>query len=213
MSGYFIVFEGGEGAGKSTQERLLADALIARGMAVVRTREPGGTPAGEEIRRVVLSPEFAGLDPRAEALLFAAARGEHVARVIRPALERGDVVICDRYLDSSVAYQGFARGLGPARVRDLSLWATGDLLPDLTVVLDIDPAEGLGRFEQRDRLEAEPLAYHQQVRAAFLTLAEQDPGRYLVLDARGDVDAIAATILERVVAGLGTGHGVAGAAG
>lgn len=203
MSGYFIVFEGGEGAGKSTQEGLLAQALSDRGLTVVRTREPGGTPAGEEIRRVVLSPEFAGLDPRAEALLFAAARGEHVARVIRPALERGDVVICDRYLDSSVAYQGFARGLGPARVRDLSLWATGDLLPDLTVVLDIDPAEGLGRFEQRDRLEAEPLAYHQQVRAAFLALAEQEPQRYLVLDARDDVDAIASAILARVVADLG----------
>jgi dTMP kinase len=202
MSGYFIVFEGGEGAGKSTQERLLAEALTGRGVTVVRTREPGGTPAGEEIRRVVLSPEFAGLDARAEALLFAAARGEHVARVIRPALERGDVVICDRYLDSSVAYQGFARGLGPARVRDLSLWATGDLLPDLTVVLDIDPAEGLGRFDQRDRLEAEPLEYHQQVRSAFLTLAEEDPRRYLVLDARADVSVIAAAILARVVADL-----------
>jgi dTMP kinase len=202
MSGYFIVFEGGEGAGKSTQERLLAEALTGRGVTVVRTREPGGTPAGEEIRRVVLSPEFAGLDPRAEALLFAAARGEHVARVIRPALERGDIVICDRYLDSSVAYQGFARGLGPVRVRDLSLWATGDLLPDLTVVLDIDPAEGLGRFDQRDRLEAEPLEYHQQVRSAFLTLAEEDPRRYLVLDARADVSVIAAAILARVVADL-----------
>lgn len=203
MSGYFIVFEGGEGAGKSTQEARLAASLEARGLAVVRTREPGGTPAAEEIRRVVLSPDYAGLDPRAEALLFAAARGEHVARVIRPALERGDVVICDRYLDSSVAYQGFARGLGPRRIRDLSLWATGELLPDLTIVLDIDPADGLARFEQRDRLEAEPLEYHQQVRAAFLAMAEEDPDRYLVLDARDDVDAIAAAILERAASGLG----------
>jgi dTMP kinase len=211
MTGYFIVFEGGEGAGKSTQEHLLAEALTERGLTVVRTREPGGTPAGEEIRRVVLSPDFAGLDPRAEALLFAAARGEHVARVIRPALERGEVVICDRYLDSSVAYQGFARGLGPARVRDLSLWATGDLLPDLTVVLDIDPVQGLGRFEQRDRLEAEPLSYHQQVRAAFLTMAEEDPERYLLLDARDDVDVIAAAILARVMADLGAAD--AGATG
>lgn len=211
MTGYFIVFEGGEGAGKSTQEHLLAEALTDRGLTVVRTREPGGTPAGEEIRRVVLSPDFAGLDPRAEALLFAAARGEHVARVIRPALERGEVVICDRYLDSSVAYQGFARGLGPARVRDLSLWATGDLLPDLTVVLDIDPVQGLGRFEQRDRLEAEPLSYHQQVRAAFLTMAEEDPERYLLLDARDDVDVIAAAILARVMADLGAAD--AGATG
>jgi dTMP kinase len=198
MSGYFIVFEGGEGAGKSTQEALLTEALEQRGLTVTRTREPGGTPAGEEIRRVVLSPEFEGLDPRAEALLFAAARGEHVARVIRPALERGEVVICDRYLDSSVAYQGFARGLGPRRIRDLSLWATNELLPDLTIVLDIDPADGLGRFTERDRLEAEPLEYHRQVRAAYLALAEEDPERYLVLDARDDIQAIAAAILARV---------------
>ena len=198
MSGYFIVFEGGEGAGKSTQEALLTEALEQRGLTVTRTREPGGTPAGEEIRRVVLSPEFEGLDPRAEALLFAAARGEHVARVIRPALERGEVVICDRYLDSSEAYQGFARGLGPRRIRDLSLWATNELLPDLTIVLDIDPADGLGRFTERDRLEAEPLEYHRQVRAAYLALAEEDPERYLVLDARNDIQAIAAAILARV---------------
>ena len=198
MSGYFIVFEGGEGAGKSTQEALLTEALEERGLTVTRTREPGGTPAGEEIRRVVLSPEFEGLDPRAEALLFAAARGEHVARVIRPALERGEVVICDRYLDSSVAYQGYARGLGPRRIRDLSLWATNELLPDLTIVLDIDPADGLGRFTERDRLEAEPLDYHRQVRAAYLALAEEDPERYLVLDARDDIQAIAAAIIARV---------------
>lgn len=202
MSGFFIVFEGGEGAGKSTQEGLLADALIARGHTVVRTREPGGTPAAEAIRDIVLSPDYAGLDPRAEALLFAAARGEHVARVVRPALERGDVVICDRYLDSSVAYQGFARGLGPRRVRDLSLWATGDLLPDLTVVLDIDPVDGLARFDERDRLEAEPLEYHQQVRAAYLALAEQEPDRYLVVPARDSVDSIAARILARVLGDL-----------
>ena len=198
MSGYFIVFEGGEGAGTSTQEALLTEALEERGLTVTRTREPGGTPAGEEIRRVVLSPEFEGLDPRAEALLFAAARGEHVARVIRPALERGEVVICDRYLDSSVAYQGYARGLGPRRIRDLSLWATNELLPDLTIVLDIDPADGLGRFTERDRLEAEPLDYHRQVRAAYLALAEEDPERYLVLDARDDIQAIAAAIIARV---------------
>lgn len=204
MAGFFIVFEGGEGAGKSTQEGLLADALTARGHTVVRTREPGGTPAAEAIRAIVLSPEHAGLDPRAEALLFAAARGEHVARVIRPALERGDVVICDRYLDSSVAYQGFARGLGPRRVRDLSLWATGDLLPDLTVVLDIDPVEGLARFDERDRLEAEPLDYHQQVRAAYLALAEQEPERYLVLPARDSVDSLASAILTRVLSELET---------
>ena len=200
MTGCFIAFEGGEGAGKSTQEGLLAQALTERGHTVVRTREPGGTPAGEAIRHVLLSPEFEGLDPRAEALLFAAARGEHVARVIRPALERGEVIICDRYIDSSVAYQGFGRELGPKRVRDLSLWATHELLPDLTVVLDVDPQVGLARFAERDRLEAEPLDYHRTVRAAFLTLAEAEPDRYLVLDARADVEGIAAAILDRALA-------------
>jgi dTMP kinase len=203
MPGYFIAFEGGEGAGKSTQEGLLAQSLVERGHAVVRTREPGGTAAGEQIRHVLLSPEFEGLDPRAEALLFAASRGEHVARVIRPALERGDVVICDRYIDSSIAYQGYGRDLGPSRVRDLSMWATGDLLPDLTVVLDVDPEVGLARFAQRDRLEAEPLEYHRSVRAGFLALAAAEPVRYLVLDARADVGEIATTILQRVLAGLG----------
>lgn len=202
MSGYFVVFEGGEGAGKSTQEALLADALRSRGLTVVQTREPGGTPAGEAIRHVVLSPEFTGLDVRAEALLFAAARGEHADKVIRPALDRGDVVICDRYLDSSVAYQGFARGLGPKKIRDLSLWATQELLPDVTIVLDIDPVEGLSRFEERDRLEAEPMEYHQQVRAAFLAMAEEDPDRYLVINARDDREVIAAAILERVLQGM-----------
>lgn len=204
MSGYFVVFEGGEGAGKSTQEALLAEALRDRGLTVTQTREPGGTPAGEAIRHVVLSPEFTGLDVRAEALLFAAARGEHADKVIRPALDRGDVVICDRYLDSSVAYQGFARGLGPKRIRDLSLWATQELVPDLTIVLDIDPVEGLGRFEERDRLEAEPMEYHQQVRAAFLAMAEEQPDRYLVLNARDDRETIAAAILERVLVGMTT---------
>jgi len=203
MPGYFIAFEGGEGAGKSTQEGLLAQSLIERGHAVVRTREPGGTAAGEQIRHVLLSPEFEGLDPRAEALLFAASRGEHVARVIRPALEHGDVVICDRYIDSSIAYQGYGRDLGPSRVRDLSMWATGDLLPDLTVVLDVDPEVGLARFAQRDRLEAEPLEYHRSVRAGFLALAAAEPGRYLVLDARADVGETAAAILQRVLVGLG----------
>ena len=202
MSGYFVVFEGGEGAGKSTQEALLADALRSRGLTVVQTREPGGTPAGEAIRHVVLSPEFTGLDVRAEALLFAAARGEHADKVIRPALDRGDVVICDRYLDSSVAYQGFARGLGPKKIRDLSLWATQELVPDVTIVLDIDPVEGLSRFEERDRLEAEPMEYHQQVRAAFLAMAEEDPDRYLVINARDDREVIAAAILERVLQGM-----------
>ena len=199
MPGLFIAFEGGEGAGKSTQEGLLASALTERGRVVVRTREPGGTPAGEAIRHVLLDPEFEGLDARAEALLFAAARGEHVARIVRPALQRGEVVICDRYLDSSVAYQGVGRDLGVERVRDLSLWATHDLLPDLTVLLDVDPEVGLARFTERDRLEAEPVSYHQAVRQGFLDLASADPDRYLVLPADGDREAIASTVLQRVL--------------
>jgi dTMP kinase len=202
MSGYFVAFEGGEGGGKSTQERLLAEALVARGYDVVRTREPGGTPAAEAMRHVVLSPEFTGLDDRAEALLYAAARGEHVARVVRPALARGAVVVCDRYLDSSVAYQGYGRGLGADRIRDLSLWATGGLQPDLSVLLDIDPRRGLDRFAQRDRLEAEPVEFHDRVRAGFLAVAAERAERYLVLDAEQPIDALAAAIIDRVVAEL-----------
>jgi dTMP kinase len=198
----FIAFEGGEGAGKSTQEQRLADHLIARGYEVVRTREPGGTPAGEAIREIVLSPAYDGLDDRAEALLFAASRGEHVARVIRPALQRGAVVVCDRYLDSSVAYQGAGRNLGMDAVRELSLWATNALLPDLTVVLDIDPEIGLARLDSRDRLEAQPLEYHRRVRQAFLDLAAEDLSRYVVIDATQDPGVMAAQIREAVDARL-----------
>lgn len=203
MSGSFIVFEGGEGAGKSTQEALLALWLEAHGRTVVRTREPGGTPAGEAIRTVLLSNDYAGLTDRAEALLFAAARGEHAAHVIRPALEAGDVVVCDRYLDSSVAYQGFGRDLGVDFVRDLSLWATHDLRPDLTVLLDIDPSIGLSRVQSPDRLESEPIEYHERVRQAFLEIAGKEPEHYLVIDASQDPDAIAGLIRERVAVLLG----------
>ena len=198
----FIAFEGGEGAGKSTQEALLADHLVARGYEVVRTREPGGTPAGEAIRAVVLSPKFEGLDDRAEALLFAASRGEHVARVIRPALERGAVVVCDRYIDSSVAYQGAGRNLGMDAVRELSLWATNALLPDLTIVLDIDPEIGLSRLHSRDRLEGQPLDYHRRVRQAFLDLAAAEPARYVVIDASLDPSVMAEQVRDALAARL-----------
>jgi dTMP kinase len=171
MSGYFIVFEGGEGAGKSTQEALLAEALTSEGRSVVRTREPGGTPAGEAIRNVLLSNEYAGWS--------------------------------DRYLDSSVAYQGYGRELGADRVRDLSVWATEGLLPDLTILLDVDPTVGLSRVESPDRLESEPIDYHQQVRAAFLDIATQEPGRFLVVDASGSVEEIATIIRGRVADLLG----------
>jgi len=190
----FIVFEGGEGAGKSTQSRALADYLEARGHRVRRTREPGGTPAAEAIRAVLLDPANTGLDDRAEALLFAAARGDHAARVIRPALAAGDIVISDRYLDSSVAYQGVARDLGAERVADLSLWATGGLVPDLTIVLDVDPAVGLARVVGPDRLESEPVEWHRRVRQAFLDIAAVAPDRYLVLDGTRPVEDLAVEI-------------------
>ena len=199
----FIVFEGGEGAGKSTQSAALADYLQARGHEVVRTREPGGTPAAESIRSVLLDPANAGLDDRAEALLFAAARGDHAARVIRPGLERGDIVISDRYLDSSVAYQGVARGLGADRVAELSLWATGGLVPDLTIVLDVDPALGLARVVGPDRLEAEPLEWHARVRQGFLDIAAAAPDRYLVLDGSRPAEDLAVEIAVAVTALVG----------
>ena len=163
MPGAFVVFEGGDGAGKSTQSRLLADALRARGLEVVVTREPGGTPIGEAIREVLLGAGSDGMAARTEALLFAAARAEHAASLIRPAVARGAVVISDRYLDSSVAYQGAARGLGEDRIAELSMWATEDLVPDLTVLLDVPPGVGLGRAGDANRMEAEPEAFHSEV--------------------------------------------------
>lgn len=199
----FIVFEGGEGAGKSTQSAALADYLQARGHDVRCTREPGGTPAAEAIRAILLDPANAGLDDRAEALLFAAARGDHAARVIRPALERGEIVISDRYLDSSVAYQGVARGLGAERVAELSLWATGGLVPDLTIVLDVDPALGLARVVGPDRLEAEPLEWHARVRQGFLDIASAAPERYLVLDGSRPAEDLAVEIAVAVSALVG----------
>lgn len=199
----FIVFEGGEGAGKSTQSNALADYLRARGHNVLCTREPGGTPAAEAIRAVLLDPANAGLDDRAEALLFAAARGDHAARVIKPGLERGDIVISDRYLDSSVAYQGVARGLGAERVAELSLWATVGLVPDLTIVLDVDPALGLARVVGPDRLESEPIEWHARVRQAFLDIATEHPDRYLVLDGSRPAEDLAVEIAVAVSALVG----------
>ena len=198
--GLFLVFEGGEGAGKSTQSTALADYLVARGHVVLRTREPGGTPAAEAMRSVLLDPANTGLDDRAEALLFAASRGDHAARVIRPALERGDIVVCDRFMDSSVAYQGVGRDLGIERVAELSMWATRGLRPDLTIVLDVDPEIGLARVVGPDRLESEPLAWHRRVRQGFLDIAAADPDRYLVLDAARPAEDLAVEIVVAVEA-------------
>lgn len=197
-TGLFVVFEGGEGAGKSTQVRLLAAALEQHGHRVVFTREPGGTPTAEAIRTVLLEPHDDPMSARCEALLFAAARADHVAKVIAPALARDAVVISDRFVDSSIAYQGFARSLNADDVAHLSSWATDGLVPDLTVLLDIDPAIGLARAEDGNRMESETMAFHEAVRQGLLTLAERDSDRYLVLDADDRPEEIAAAVLAEV---------------
>ena len=197
--GRLIAFEGVEGSGKSTQLDLLRQAPVGRPREVVVTREPGGTAAGERVRALLLDPEVE-LDPRAEALLFAAARAELVAEVIRPALERGAVVLCDRYLDSSLAYQGGARGIGRGPVEEVNRFATGGLLPDLVVLLDLDPAEGLGRRGRgRDRIEAQDLGFHRRVRQAFRDLAAADLGRFAVVDAAAPIAEVAARVQAAVL--------------
>jgi dTMP kinase len=199
-SGFFIAFEGGEGAGKSTQVRLLAKAVSAAGHEVVTTLEPGDTKVGRQLRKILLGHQTGTIDPRTEALLYAADRAEHVASVVGPALDRGAVCITDRYIDSSIAYQGAGRVLEPDDIERISMWATGDLLPDLTIVLDIDPEVGLTRFSSpADRLEAEPLAFHQRVREHFLTLSSRSPERYLVVDATAPVDAVSSQIRSVVL--------------
>lgn len=182
--GFFIVFEGGEGAGKSTQMSGLVGWLQARGEDVVRTKEPGGTQIGERIRELLLDPDVAEMDPRSEALLYAADRAQHVAEVIRPALEAGKVVVSDRFVDSSLAYQGLARGLGLEEIYRISEWATEGLLPDVVIYLKLDPEEGLRRVDgERDRIESEEADFHRKVSSAYLELASRYPHRFVVLDA------------------------------
>jgi dTMP kinase len=191
----FLTLEGGDAAGKTTQAVALERWISDLGRTVVRTREPGGTPLGVEIRSLLLHGDH--VSPRAEALLYAADRAHHVASVVRPALERGDVVVQDRYLDSSVAYQGAGRVLDAEEVRGLSTWATDGLLPDLTVLLDLDPAVARGRRDGRaaeDRLEAERDDFHERVRAAFLALAAAEPERFVVVDAGLPPEEVAARI-------------------
>ncbi|HJQ06836.1 MAG TPA: dTMP kinase [Nocardioides sp.] len=197
-TGLFVCFEGGEGGGKSTQSRLLRDWLEAAGHTVLLTFEPGDTPVGKEMRRIVLSTETGALANRTEVLLYAADKAEHVDTVVLPALKRGEVVITDRYVDSSLAYQGAGRAEDLAGVEAVQRWATRDLRPHLTVVLDLEPAAGLGRFEGRDRIEGESLEFHQRVRAMFLELAATDPEHYLVLDARQGIEEIHEQIKARV---------------
>jgi dTMP kinase len=197
--GVFLVFEGGEGAGKSTQIKHLAETLRSQGRDVVVTREPGATEVGERIRRMVLDNK---VSPRAEALLYAADRAHHVSTVVRPALARGAVVISDRYIDSSLAYQGAGRSLAVDEIAWLSVWATGGLKPDLVILLDIDPRVGLARAGRRgapaDVVERESLAFHNRVRAGYRDLAAADPQRYLVLDAQSSEHKLAEEIAERV---------------
>jgi dTMP kinase len=203
--GRLIAFEGVEGAGKSTQVELLRQALEKAGRRVVTTREPGGTPLGEQVRSILLDPASA-LDARTETLLFAAARAQLVAQVIRPALERAEVVLCDRYLDSSLAYQGAARGLGLEPVAAINGFATEGLLPDLVVLLRVDPAEGLARQRGgRDRIERQDLEFHQRVAQGFLDLAAADPERFVVIDGAAPVDRVAAEVRAAVLRGLGSG--------
>lgn len=192
----FIAFEGGEGGGKSTQVRALADHLRGSGHEVVTTREPGGSPRAEAIRDLLLAD--GSMTARTEALLFAAARADHVAHTVRPALARGAVVLTDRYLDSSVAYQGGARGLGEDTIRDLSLWATDGLVPDLTIVLDLDPRIGLARAQDPNRLESEPVTFHDDVRAAFLGMAAAAPSRYRIIDAGQSPTAVTAAVIAAI---------------
>jgi dTMP kinase len=197
-TGIFISFEGGEGAGKSTQTKLLKEWLEKQGETVVLTREPGGTTLGNQIRQILLDNNTGVISPRSEALMYAADRAHHVYSVIRPALDHGEVVITDRYIDSSIAYQGAGRVLLPSEVSRISRWATESLTPSLTIILDLPAEIGLGRLHTTDRLESEPLNFHERVRQEYLNMAQVDPERYLVVDARQSIEQIHSSIIERV---------------
>lgn len=198
--GKFIALEGGEGAGKSTQARLLAEALRLRGIDVVTTREPGGTPGAEAIRELLLTLEGEGWNPRAEALLFAAARSDHVERLIQPALAQGQWVICDRFLDSSRAYQGGGGGLSDADLLELHRIGSGGLLPDLTLLMEVPPAIAAERLAARqagdDRIEAKGAAYHARVGHAFVRFADSDPQRFARIQAGGSREGAHAAVMS-----------------
>jgi dTMP kinase len=197
--GLFIAFEGGEGAGKTTQSRAIAIWLREQGYDVVTSHEPGATKIGMRLRALLLDTAHTGMSSQAEALLYAADRAEHVAKVIDPALMRGAIVITDRYIDSSLAYQGAGRGIPTADIARLNSWATDGRLPDLTILLDMDPVAGFSRHARSaDRMEAEPAEFHRRVRFGFLTLARADPERYLVLDAGAPPDVVTELIKDRI---------------
>lgn len=200
VPGLFITFEGGEGSGKSTQIRMLAQRLREGGLTVRTVREPGGTVVGEAVRTLLLDPEHEGLDARAELLLYEASRAQHVAQVIAPALAAGEIVLCDRYTDSSLAYQGHGRGLPVTEVATLNQIASGGLAPERTLLLDIEPELGIQRATAVavDRLERESLAFHERVREGFLSVARAEPDRVRVIDASGSVAEVAERVLEAV---------------
>lgn len=197
----FITFEGPEGCGKTTQARRLAAALEAEGVSVRLTREPGGTPIAEQVREVLLRPDNAAMLAQTEALLYLAARAQHTAEVIQPALAAGTTVICDRYTDSTLAYQGYGHGLPLAELMRMDAFATGGLRPDLTVYLDLPVAVGLARKQgpEWNRLEGQTLAFHERVRAGYQALIARAPERYLVLDAERPIDELAAALTAAVV--------------
>jgi dTMP kinase len=197
--GLFISFEGGEGSGKSTQSKLLKEWFENEGKSVVLSREPGGTDLGKNLRKILLDNDTGDISPRSEALLYAADRAHHVYSLIRPALERGDVVITDRYFDSSIAYQGAGRILSPNEVARINRWATESLFPTLTIILDQPADIGLSRIKSADRLESESIDFHNRVRQEFLQLAAVDPERYLVIDARKPVIEIHQEITSRII--------------
>jgi len=201
MAGRFITFEGGEGAGKTTQLRKLADRLRGANLAVVETREPGGTPGAEAIRELLVRGEPGRWRPESEALLHYAARIEHVTHVVRPALERGAWVLCDRFADSTVAYQGYGHTLGAAYVRRLHVLTLGNFAPDLTLILDLPVEVGLARAGRRggdDRYERMDTGFHERLRAGFLAIAEAEPERCAVIDAARDADTVAEDVWTRV---------------
>ena len=199
MTGLFVVFEGGDSVGKTTQVALLGAWLADRGVPHVVTRQPGGTEVGAELRRLVLDPSFGDVSPRAEALMYAADKAQHVYELVSPALESGQVVVCDRYVDSMVAYQGAGRALGQDEVSRIAWWAVGGLRPDLTVLLDADPGDAVARIKDKDRLESAGLDVHRRARQFFLDLAAAEPERYLVLNARGTREEIADAIRQRLL--------------
>jgi dTMP kinase len=198
IEGVFISFEGGEGSGKSTQTKLLKEWLEKNGETVLLTREPGGTPLGNQLREILLDNKTGLISPRAEALMYAADRANHVFAKIRPALDKGEIVITDRYFDSSVAYQGAGRVLLPAEVARISRWATESLTPTLTIIMDLPAEIGLARLDSTDRLESEPLAFHERVRQEYLNLANTDPERFMIVDASLSIEQIHEIIIERV---------------